>query len=69
MSIEAILGSRIVQLAAEFEQGRKREDRSLRRLEWEVPQGRWARIPYLSGLSGEVTDLPSLVGMAACMFV
>jgi anion-transporting ArsA/GET3 family ATPase len=57
---------RLVQLAGEFEQGRRREDRSLRRLEWEVPQERWARIPYLSG---EVTDLPSLVGVAACMFV
>ncbi|MGH2720644.1 MAG: hypothetical protein ACRDJO_03455 [Actinomycetota bacterium] len=56
---------RQVQLA-EFEQGRQREDRSLRRLEWEVPQDRWARIP---NLSGEVTDLPSLVGVAARMFV
>ena len=57
---------RLVQLAGEYEQGRKREDRSLRRLEWEVPQERWARIPYLSG---EVTDLPSLVGVGAFMFV
>ncbi|MGH2721892.1 MAG: ArsA family ATPase [Actinomycetota bacterium] len=56
---------RLVQLAGEFEQGRKREDRSLRRLEWEVPQERWARIPYLSG---EVTDLGSLVRVADCMF-
>jgi hypothetical protein len=53
------LVDRLFQPAAEFEQGRKREDRSLRRLEWEVPQERWARIPYLPG---EVTDLHSLVG-------
>ena len=56
---------RLVQLAGEFEQGRKREDQSLRRLEWEVPQERWTRIPYLSG---EVADLGSLVRVAACMF-
>jgi anion-transporting ArsA/GET3 family ATPase len=59
------LVDRLAQLAGEFEQGRKREDQSLRRLEWEVPQERWARIPYLSG---EVTDLGSLVRVAACMF-
>jgi anion-transporting ArsA/GET3 family ATPase len=59
------LVDRLVALAGEFEQGRKREDHSLRRLEWEVPQERWARIPYLSG---DVTDLESLVRVAACMF-
>ena len=69
IALEEATGSpvldRLVQLAGEFEQGRMREDRSLRRLEWEVPQDRWARIPYLSG---EVADLPSLVGVAAYMF-
>ncbi|MGH2687779.1 MAG: hypothetical protein ACRDKW_03090, partial [Actinomycetota bacterium] len=59
------LVDRLVHLAGEFERGRQGEDRSLRRLEWEVPPERWARIPYLSG---EVADLGSLVTVAAYMF-
>ena len=59
------LGDRLVQIAGEFEQVRRREEHSLKRLESEVPSRRWVRIPYLTR---DVADLGSLNEVAEIIF-
>ena len=59
------LADRLAQIAGEFDQVRRREEHSLRRLEPEVPRRSWVRIPYLTR---EVASLGALAEVAATMF-
>jgi len=59
------LVDRLVQMAADFEQVAKREERSLRRLSKEIAERRWARVPYLAE---EVVDLAALGKVASYIF-
>ncbi len=59
------LADRLTQIAAEFDQVRLREERSLKRLEAEVPKRRWVRIPYLTK---DVANLAALSEVAGMLF-
>jgi len=59
------LADRISQIAAELDQVRRREERSIRRLESEVPPRRWVRIPYLTR---DVANLAALSDVTDAMF-
>ena len=59
------LADRLTQIAGEFDQVRRREEESLRRLEPEIPRRRWVRIPYLTR---EVANLDALAEVTATMF-
>jgi len=60
-----IMAPVIDQIAGEFDQVRRREEESLRRLEPEIPRRRWVRIPYLTR---EVANLDALAEVTATMF-
>lgn len=56
----------LVEKARAFEKIRIREERSLKRLEEEIDESRWVRIPYLTE---EVVDLKALNQIASLIFI
>jgi anion-transporting ArsA/GET3 family ATPase len=63
--VGAPLADRLSQIADDFEQVRRREERSLQRLEAEVPARRWVLVPYLME---EVANLKALVEVGRALF-
>lgn len=57
---------RLSQLAEDFKQIAKREEKSLDRLKMEIPDDQWARVPYLNT---EVVDLSALKRVASHIFM
>lgn len=57
---------RISQLADDFKQVAKREEKSLERLKQEISDDQWARVPYLNT---EVVDLGALKQVASHIFI
>jgi anion-transporting ArsA/GET3 family ATPase len=56
---------RLSQMAEEFDQVRRREEHTLKRMEAEVPPRRWVRVPYFTE---EVANLSSLANVAEWLF-
>lgn len=59
------LVDRLIQIAGELQQVRRREEASLEALRREIPEEQWARIPYLTE---DVVDLTALRKVADCIF-
>ncbi|MGH2767576.1 MAG: ArsA family ATPase, partial [Actinomycetota bacterium] len=64
-SSPARMVGRLITLAGDFDQVRRREERSLERLQDQIPEDLWVRIPYLSG---EVVDLSGLKEVGRHLF-
>jgi anion-transporting ArsA/GET3 family ATPase len=61
-----LLVDQLIKIREDLERIGRREDASLKRLKAEIPQHRWARVPYLTR---EVVDLAALSQVASHIFL